>query len=404
MNWSDEGWHFNNFAWGNARYRRKDFWTKEYEEYFKRTLDRRNKRMTSCYSCPIQCGALVEVSESRTIQMKCAAKMIWTWGSMVEDIDWNFDMAGRATEYGVDAYSAPQAIAFALELYEAGILTDKDLEGMPSDVKEKFPWLLDKIVRREGIGDILANGTYWAARQIGKGAEAYDHNTTRKHEQIPVKLGVVDPIYFLWLSTDEKASINQIEGQIPQAPISKEYREEFVKDWIQIPTGKEEKFKQYILEWGEPHTKAPYWPPIDLACELADWSEMIRYIDNATGICSGLSGFQYKTPYHIHNFPLFISYATGMNIDEDGVWQIARRIRNLVRAINIRRGLRREDERPPKDHWKKRFPEYEAKLLDEYYKFKGWNKQGIPTKASLHELGLDYVYEDFVKRGILKEE
>ena len=65
--------------------------------------------------------------------------------------------------------------------------------------------------------------------------------------------------------------------------------------------------------------------------------------------------------------------------------------------------MRREDEKPPEDHWKKRFPELEAQLLDEYYKFKGWNKHGIPTKESLDELGLDYVSEDFMKRGILTE-
>ena len=74
-------------------------------------------------------------------------------------------------------------MAFALELYEAGILTDRDMAGMPSDKGERFYWLLERIVRREGIGDVLANGTYWAAKQIGKGAEAYAHNNVKKHEQ-----------------------------------------------------------------------------------------------------------------------------------------------------------------------------------------------------------------------------
>ena len=41
--------------------------------------------------------------------------------------------------------------------------------------------------------------------------------------------------------------------------------------------------------------------------------------------------------------------------------------------------------------------------MDEYYKLKGWNKEGIPTKESLQELGLDYVSEDFIKRGILTD-
>ena len=76
----------------------------------------------------------------------------------------------------------------------------------------------------------------------------------------------------------------------------------------------------------------------------------------------------------------------------------------MVRVNNIRRGLRRADEKPPEDHWKKRFPELEEQLLDEYYKFRGWNEEGIPTKETLHELDMDYVYEDFEQRGIYNNE
>ncbi len=45
--------------------------------------------------------------------------------------------------------------------------------------------------------------------------------------------------------------------------------------------------------------------------------------------------------------------------------------------------------------------EFEQKLLDDYYEFKGWNKDGIPTKEMLDKLGLHDVSEDFLKRGIL---
>jgi aldehyde:ferredoxin oxidoreductase len=64
--------------------------------------------------------------------------------------------------------------------------------------------------------------------------------------------------------------------------------------------------------------------------------------------------------------------------------------------------LRRTDEKPPEDHWKKRFPELEAQLLDAYYKFKGWDEQGIPTRESLTGLDLAFVAEDFIQRGIIK--
>ena len=320
----------------------------------------------------------------------------------MSDLDFGFRIAQRSTEYGVDAFSTPQVMAFAIELYEAGILTDQDMPGMPPDSEGRFTWLLDRIVRREGIGDVLANGTHWAAQQIGKGAEAYAHNNIKKHEQLPLKLGMLNPIYFLMYCTGEKINITQIEGNFPQAPFPKrEDREAFVKDWIQVPN---EKFKQYFLDWdprGE--NSIPYYPSIEATCEIVDWQEKMHYIDDAIGMCAGLSSFPLKPPYHIHNLPTLISSATGIDMDEAGLSKAAKRNRTLVRAVNIRRGMRRKDEKPPEDHWKKRFPELETELLDEYYKFKGFNNQGIPTKESCHDLALDFVSDDFLQRGILTD-
>ena len=95
-------------------------------------------------------------------------------------------------------------MAFGLELLDNGILKDEDFPGMPGDNEGRFYWLLDRIVRREGIGDVLANGTYWAAKTIGNGAEDYAHNNIKKHEQLPLKLSMLNPIYFLMYATGEK--------------------------------------------------------------------------------------------------------------------------------------------------------------------------------------------------------
>jgi len=396
----DEAWHVTAFSWGNARHRRKDFWSKEVEKRWTEVTEKVRVRLISCYNCPNKCGAMMNYSGIHPYMMKCYSKLTYTMAAM-SDLDFGFKIAGLAQEYGVDGYTTPQVMALAVELYEAGILTDQDMPGFPSANEERFFWLLDRIVRREGIGDVLANGIYWATRQIGRGAEAYDHNTIKKHEQIPIKLGTLNPIYFLLLSTGEKINITQIQGQVPQAPFAtREEREEFVKDWIQVP---DEKFKEYFLNW-EPKSPAPYYPSIELICELVDWQETMHYIDDALGICAGLSSFPMKPPYHIHNLPQIISAATGLDIDEAELWKITKRNRNLIRAINVRRGLRRADEKPPEDHWKKRFPEYEAKLLDEYYKYRGWNSEGIPTKETLQELGLPYIAEDLEQRGIIKNE
>ncbi len=398
----DEKWHTTSFMWGNARERRKDFWTEEVEKKWRETQESVRERLVSCYNCPMKCGALVSVPGISKYMMKCYSKLTYTMAAF-SDLDFGFKIAQRATEYGVDGFSTPQVMAFALELHEAGILTDQDMPGMPSDNEGRFYWLLDRIARREGIGDVLANGTYWAAQQIGKGAEAYAHNTIKKHEQLPLKLGMLNPVYFLMYCTGEKINITQIEGQFPQEPFAtKEEREEFVKDWIQVP---HEKFKQYFLDWDPRGERSnPYYPTLEATCEIVDWMERMHYIDDALGVCAGLSSFPLKPPYHMHNYPAFISSGAGIDMDEAGLTQAAKRNRTLLRAVNIRRGMRRADEKPPEDHWRKRFPELEAKLLDEYYKFKGWNNQGIPTKESLHELDLAYVAEDLEQRGIIKNE
>ena len=399
----DEAWHTQNFMWGNSRVRRKDFWNEKIEERWKEVQLNVRKRLISCYNCPMKCGAIISVPGLSTYMMKCFSKLTYTMAAFVDDLDFGFKIAQRATEYGVDGFSTPQIMAFAFELKEAGILTDADFVGCPTDNEGKFYWLLDRIVRREGIGDILANGVYQAARQIGKGAEAFDHNTIKKHEQLPLKLGMLNPVYFLMYATGEKANITQIEGQFPQSPFTTvEERQEFIKDWIQVP---DDKFKQIVMDWEMRGERSnPYYPTIDMSVDIVDWQETMHYIDDALGVCAGLSSFPLKPPYHIHNYPRFISAATGIDMDEEKLKEIYKRNRNLLRAVNVRRGLRRADEKPPEDHWKKRFPELEEKLLDAYYKFKGWNNDGIPTRETLQKLGMDYVAKDLEQRGIIKNE
>ena len=287
--------------WGNARERKKDYWNKEIEKKWKETQENVRTRLISCYNCPMKCGALISVPGISTYMMKCFSKLTYTMAAF-SDLDFGFKIAQRATGYGVDGFSTPQVMAFGLELYEAGILTDQDMAGMPSDNEGRFYWLLDRIVRREGIGDILANGTYWAAQQIGKGAEAYAHNNIKKHEQLPLKLGMLNPVYFLMYSTGEKINITQIEGQFPQAPFpTMEEREDFVKDWIQVP---DEKFKKYLLDWEMRGERSnPYYPTVDMSVDIVDWQEMMHYIDDALGVCAGLRPWSRRLRDHDRPLP-----------------------------------------------------------------------------------------------------
>ena len=221
----------------------------------------------------------------------------------------------------------------------------------------------------------------------------------KKFEQIPLKLGKVNYPYYLMYCTSDKMAINQTEGSYPQDPIRElSERQQFVDEWTSAP----ERFKKFFMEW-EPRSH----PSFEASINICDWNETMHYVDDALGLCAFCSSFRGqfggRPPYHLYNLPDFISYATGLDLDSDTLWEISRRNRNLVRALNIRRGLRRADEKPPEDHWKTRDPEMETLLLDEYYKFKGWNNDGIPTRETLDELGLEYVGKDFIERGILTD-
>ena len=282
----------------------------------------------------------------------------------IQELDFTYEILGVAQEYGVDSYSTPQVMAFALELHEAGILKDKDFPGMPSDIRGKFFYLLEKIVNREGIGDILANGVSQAAIQIGNGAGEYDHNTTKKFEQLPIKLGKLNPPYFLMIATGEKMAITQIEGSFPQDPLPTiEERKKFIEKWEAVPN---ETFKNIFMNWEKRNEISN-----EDSCLITDWNEAMHYLDDSTGLCGFVSSFRGQfgggVAYHMNNLPEILTLTTGLEFDKDKLWKTFQRIRNLVRAVNVKRGLRRKDERPPEDHWAVRDEAFEQKLLDDYY-------------------------------------
>jgi len=280
----DDSFHHNNFAWGNARVRRRDFWNEKLQKRWTRLKYDHMDRQTGCYNCPKGCHNVISFPGGKRFSYKCYAKDTYHMAAF-QELDFSYDILPVAQEYGLDAYSTPQVIAFALELYEAGILTDKDLPRMPNNVRKRFFYLLEKIVKREGIGDMLANGTYWAARQIGNGAEEYDHNTTKKFEQIPIKLGKLNPPYFLMIATSNKMAITQIEGSFPQDPLpTMEEREEFVKDWEAVP---DERFKKIFLEWEKRNEISN-----EASCAITEWNEMMHTIDDSVGLCGFLSSFR----------------------------------------------------------------------------------------------------------------
>jgi aldehyde:ferredoxin oxidoreductase len=393
----DDSFHHNNFSWGNARIRRKTFWSASLEERWRNLKYDHMSRQTGCWNCPKACHNVIKWPNRRRFSYKCYGKDTYHMSSF-QELDFTYEILPISQDLGLDSYSTPQTIAFALELLEAGILTEKDFPGMPSNIRERFYYLIQKMAFREGIGDILADGVSRAAARIGKGAEKFDHNTVKKFEQLPIKLGKLNPAYFLMIATGEDMAITQIEGSFPQDPITDpELKEEFIRKWVAVP---DKKFADWFRKWEKRDQL-----PDDAMVAIVDWNECMHYLDDSLGFCGFVSSFRGQfggtTGYHVWNMPQLITHASGMDFDKDRLWECFQRNRNLVRALNVRLGLRRSMERPPEDHWAVRNEEYEQQLLSKYYDFKGWTFDGIPTKETLEKLSLGYVAEDLIKRGIL---
>jgi len=131
-------------------------------------------RVVGCHNCVIACKWVFPKPDGKGFfATKCqvfSAPMI-----QCQLVDFNFALTFfyRCQKYGLDVISLSNIVAFAIDLYRKGILTKQDTEGMHLEWgnPDVVFTLIDKITHREGIGGILADGVYRAARQIGKGAE-----------------------------------------------------------------------------------------------------------------------------------------------------------------------------------------------------------------------------------------
>jgi len=133
-----------------------------------------------CAGCPIACGGIVEVAGGPYAVSKSGKpeyETVASFGTMclIDDVESVIKANDICNRYGLDTISAGTAIAFAMECYEHGIIGKHDTGGIDLTWgnAEAMVAMTEKIAKREGFGDILADGVKKAAEQIGKGAEKY---------------------------------------------------------------------------------------------------------------------------------------------------------------------------------------------------------------------------------------
>ncbi len=275
-----------------------------------------------------------------------------------------------ADELGFDTISAGVTVAFAMELFERGILTEADTDGLVLNFgnDEAMMALLKKMAFREGIGDLLADGTKAAAEKIGKGAEKY---------AMHVK-GLELPAYDV---RGAKAHGLNYATSFTGADHCRGYA---FQEIFGIPVPKEvDRFTA------------------DGKGELTMWNQDVRTATtDAPTMCAFLLDMA-VVGIATENTAALMNAVTGLSFTADAVLKAGERINNLARAFNVREGFTRAHDNLPERLMTEPVPGGASEghfisraeldqMLDEYYTARGWDvKTGSPTREKLLELGLE---------------
>ncbi|MFH1756562.1 MAG: aldehyde ferredoxin oxidoreductase family protein [Pseudomonadota bacterium] len=336
----------------------------------------------SCFACPIACGRGTEIKEGPWKGNSGEGpeyETVNTFGAMCGVADLNaITMANYlCNEYGLDTISAGSTIAFAMECYEKGILNKEISGGL--EVKfgdEKLMVdLVPKIARREGIGDLLAEGTKRVSETLGQGSE---------HFAMHVK-GLELPAY------DPRAA--KITGL---GYVTANRGGDHITAYVQGPTFIDTPF--LIVE--DSKIEDPLVANPKEAKVVIDLENALTMFD-----CIGACKFM-GILLPADDYVKLIATATGWDFGIDEFRKCGERIYNLMRAFCVREGITRKADILPKRLMEDPLPEGPAKgmtidkdmlemLKDAYYKIRGWDQEtGKPTIEKLKELELDDLIQD----------
>ena len=349
-----------------------------YEPYESR-IDRYVARRTSCAGCPIGCGATLNLTDIGMGESKRPEyETVAGFGPLClnNDLDTIFKANDLCNRAGIDTISAANALAFAIDCYEHGIITRQDTNGI------EMAWgngaailaMLDKLVKREGFGDVLADGEKRAVERIGDAAKECAVHVNGQ------ELGFHEP------------------RQLPSRGTG----------YICDPTpGRHTTFLAgRAIEGGlQPGPYAEFFEP---KVELRDYGSKSLIYGNcakyeqvlaSAGIC--------KFVIFATDFPLLesINAVTGWDLNLEEIQMTGERIQNMRQLFNIREGIDPKQFRLPQrvsqpatmGPYKDAPQDFEL-LRRQYYAAMGWDKEtGHPIKSRLKELGLDALAGDALK-------
>ena len=374
---------------GTKNYREGPF--EGYELVSEREIKKRYLGPRSCFTCPVACNHLFIVSEGLYAgtfgEDLFAPAMQYTARIGNTDVDFMFKLAALSDQYGIDEMNMGSVFGYVMECFEAGILTESDLGGLQMEWgnTRAIIELMEMVVNRKGIGDLLAEGVTSASEVIGKGSRQY---------VMEVKGLSID-------SRDPRGSKGWGLGYAVSSRGADHCRHLMPEVSLKGASGPEwmkEVFQGYsdLAPFSEKRKG-----------EIIKWYEDVCAFQHCLEIC--LFELKSSVPWPKVLAEMY-NAVTGLDISANEVNIVGERLTNLERVFNIREGLTRKDDTLPD-----RFLKEPAKsgpreghvvkldaMIDEYYELRGWEKEtGFPVRAKLEELDLTDVADELEGMGRL---
>lgn len=342
-------------------------------------------RNDTCYACAVRCKRAVQ-NERAGIKPEYGGpeyETLATFGAYcgVTDLE-TLALANQiCNQNGLDTITTGATIAFAMDCFEHHVINGTMTDGVELEfgVPDAMLWALDRIVHREGIGDVLANGTDYAAKVWGKGAE--ELATTVKGSNLPAHMPQVKRSLGLIYAVNPFGADHQSSQHDPAyAPDSGEEEQRRLS-----LLGLDEQLDSTDLSEGK----------VRFAWET---QKFYSALDSAS-VCQFVYGPSYQL-YGPDHLVQAINAVTGWDLTIEEIQEIGERRLTMMRAFNAREGIDRQDDKLPKKLFKplqkgrnkgtKLSEEEMETALDSYYRMAGWDVEtGTPGQDVFHRLGID---------------
>jgi aldehyde:ferredoxin oxidoreductase len=352
--------------------------------------------MAGCFGCQVHCRAKYKIPTGPYAGVYDEGPEYTSQGAFCGEPDCRSIetlLTGNhlVNQWGMDNLETGSIISWAMELYELGILTDKETDGLELRFgnDEALLEMTRRIAFREGfLGNTLAEGGILASEIIGKNSFDY---------LIQVK-GVSN------LHSDERATPGLALNIATASRGSDHLRSRPAIDLYHLPQEVMRKIYSSPVPYDGP-LSSEHTEYIGKPWQVF-WHENCYMAVDCLGICKYHTTFLGATLPNFEDWPKVLQYNTGLEFTPKELWDIARRCNMIERLFNLREGLTREglkkgdmlNHRYFDEPTRRGAPDVVGrtidrekfkKMVDEFYEYKGLDNKGVPKPETLKQLGLE---------------